>query len=527
MIWRLGLILVATGVTAHAQAILPDKTLVYCSEGSPTGFDPSQSTSLTDATVTEAIYNNLVQFDLESLKVKPSLATDWRISPDGRIYTFHLRRGVKFHTTPWFKPRRTFNADDVLFTFERMHNPQMPFQKAYPTVSLYYFYTGLDKIIKSIEAPDPYTVRFTLNTPHAPFLSNLADSSTAILSAEYAAQLLKAGKPAEINQKPVGTGPFIFHAYEKDAKIILVGNRQYWHPDDVQLSRLIFAITPDTVVRSAKLKKNECQVSIYPHPIDIAVLQTDPDFLLLSQLQSMSYVAYNTEHKPLGDVRVRRALDMAIDKQAIIQSVYEGHAQVAVAPLLPFYQAYDNNLKDAPRDLKQAQALLAQAGYPDGLSLRLLISTQNRPYNPNPKLMAEMIQADWAKIGVKAKIVIYEFGALLARARRGEHDAILMGSINVSNDPDEWFADLRCGQHMESKWCAPLFDNAVQQARQTTEMAKRTAFYLQAQQIFKREQPLTPIAYPLTYQPISKNVTHFKMNPFAAVSFAGVGIHTP
>jgi dipeptide transport system substrate-binding protein len=337
--------------------------------------------------------------------------------------------------------------------------------------------------------------------------------------------LLKAGKPAEINQKPVGTGPFIFNAYEKDAKIILIGNRQYWNSDDAQLSKLIFAITPDATVRTQKLKKNECQVSSYPRATDIAVLQTDHNFLLFSQLQSMSYVAYNTEHKPLGDVRVRRALDMAINKQAIIQSVYEGHAQAAVAPLSPLYWSYDNNLKDAPRDLKQAQALLAQAGYPDGLSLRLLISSQSRPYNPNPKLMAEMIQADWAKIGVQAKIVVYEFGEFLARARKGEHDVALLGKIGGSNDPDDWFAYLRCNQDNESKWCAPLFDNAVQQARQTTDMVKRTRFYLQAQQIFKREQPLTPIAYPLTYQPVSKNVTHFKMNPFGPVSFVGVGIN--
>jgi len=402
----------------------------------------------------------------------------------------------------------------------------MPFRSAYPTEFPYWHFTGFDKLISKIEAPDLYTVRFVLQSVNAPFLSHLAAPSASILSAEYAAQLLKAGKPSEINWKPIGTGPFILRAYFKDAALYFDGNPAYWKPADVQLSKLIFSITPDATVRTQKLKANECQVSVYPRPIDIAALRADQNLSVLSQPQGLSYLAYNVQHKPLDDVRVRRALDMAINKQALVDAVYAGHAQIAVAPMSPLQWSYDDTLQDAPRDLKQAKAWLAQAGYPDGFALSLWMPPQ-RAYNPNPKLMAEMIQADWAKIGVNAKIVSYEWGEYIRRGSKGEHDAMIIGEIGSPSDPDIWFIYLVCSMVRSgnfSKWCFKPFDELVKQARQTTDRGKRTQFYLQAQRMFKREQPFTPIAYPTVYQPIHKNVTGFKINPFGPTQFSGVGL---
>ncbi len=364
--------------TQRTYAALPDKTLVYCSEGSPAGFDPGQYQSSVEYSASaETLYNRLVDFDFNYMppKIQPSLAERWSISEDGRVYTFYLRHGVKFHTTPWFKPTRAFNAEDVLFTFHRMQNSNMPFRRAYPTEFPYWHFTGLDKIISKIEIPnrsDPFIVRFTLNSANAPFLSNLAIPPASILSAEYAVQLLKAGRPSEINRKPVGTGPFIFEKYIKDVTVYFKGNPDYWKPEDVQLSRLVFAITPDAAVRTQKLKVNECQISIYPRPADILVLQASSNLKRLSQPAfAYSYLGYNVTHPPLNDARVRRALDMAINKKAIIRTVFEGHAQAAVAPMPPLQWSYDKSLKDAPRDFKKAKALLAQAGYPNGFSISL------------------------------------------------------------------------------------------------------------------------------------------------------------
>ncbi len=515
---------------SNSVAAIPDKTLAYCFEASPTGFDANQARTNPDFTVSSVIlYNRLVDFERGGTKIEPSLAERWDISEDGKVYTFHLRRGVKFHTTPWFKPTRDFNAEDVLFTFERMRKLNMSFRKAYPVEFTVFHHSSLDKIISKIEALDKgHTVRFTLNTVHAPFLSKLAAPFTSILSAEYAAQLLKEGNPSDISWKPIGTGPFIFEKYVKDATIRFNGNPEYWKLNDVQLSKLIFDITPDAAVRMQKLKANECQVVTDPRLTDIPAFERDPDFQVLSQTSfTISYLAYNAMHKPLNDVRVRRALDMAIDKKAIIDQVYEGRAQTAVAPM-PLLWSYDKTLQDAPRDLKEAKRLLTQAGYPNGFALPLWTHPP-RPYNPNPRLMAEMIQSDWKKIDVKAEIVTYELVEHVKRSINGEHDALLTGIVSsIIPDPDHWFRVFSCTEIGKgfnvSRWCNPSFDDLIQRATKTLDITERSRLYTQAQKLLKREQPITPIAHATNYQVISKRVTGFKINPLGLTIFSGVGL---
>ncbi|WP_042687323.1 ABC transporter substrate-binding protein [Candidatus Glomeribacter gigasporarum] len=511
-------------------AAIPDKTLTYCFEVSPTGFDANQSETIPAHTASAAsLYNRLIEFGRGGTKLEPGLAESWDISKDGKVYTFHLRRGVQFHSTPWFKPTREFNAEDVLFTFERMRNPNMPFRKAYPTEFTDFHSAGLDKIISKIEALNPYTVRFVLHKALAPFWLNLAAPTSSILSAEYAAKLLKEGHPSEISWKPIGTGPFIFQEYIKDATIRFKGNPEYWKPNDVQLSRLIFDITPDAAVRMQKLRANECQVVTSPRLTDIPAFERDPNFQVLNQPGfNVSFLAYNTTHKPLDDVRIRRALDMAIDKQAIIDQVYEGRAQIAIAPMSPLQWSYDKTLKDTPRDLKQAKALLEQAGYPNGFEIALWTPPQ-RSYNPNPQLMAAMIQSDWKKIGIKTKIVTYEWAEYIKRANHGEHDALILGIVSSIPEPDLWLGGRAFGtttrnDYSFSRWSSVLFDDLIDRATQTLDIAERTRLYTQAQKIFKQEQPVTPIAYATDDAVVNKRVTGFKINPLGPTVFSGVGL---
>ncbi len=514
----------------NTHALEPQRTLVYCSEGSPAGFDAAQYTSSVDFVASSTtLYNQLVQFKRGETQVEPGLATHWEISPNGLIYTFHLRPGVKFHTTSYFKPTRDFNADDVLFTFNRMRDPSMPFQQAYPVQFPYFTDMGLNKNIAKIEKLDPYTVRFTLHKVDAPFLQDIAMPFASILSAEYAEKLLAAGKASDINWHPIGTGPFIFRSYIRDSTIRYVGNLEYWKKGAVRLNNLIFSITVDPAVRVQKLKRNECQVMSYPRPADIVSLKTEKHLALPNQVGfNLGYVAYNTEHKPLNQTLVRRALDMAINKKAIIQAVYGGVGQVAHAPMPPTQWSYDKTLKDAPYDLQAAKALLTQAGYPQGFSISLWAMPVQRPYNPNARLMAEMIQADWAKIGVQAKIVTYEWGEYIKRAHSGEHDTVLIGWTGDNGDPDNWLSVLLSCNAVNgtnfSRWCYQPFDAVLTQARQTTDQAKREVLYRQAQQIFKREVPFTPIGHSTVYQPINKQVSNFKIDPFGLTRFSGVGV---
>jgi dipeptide transport system substrate-binding protein len=518
------------GVANLAHAAIPNKTLVYCSEGSPAGFDPAQYTTGTDFTAnTFTVYNRLVEFERGGTKVEPGLAESWDVSPDGKTYTFHLRHGVKFQTTSFFKPTREFNADDVIFTFERMLDPNQPFRKAYPVSFPYFTDMGLDKLITKVEKVDPYTVKFTLSQPNAPFIQNIAMEYASILSAEYGDQLLKAGKASDINQYPVGTGPFIFKSYTKDATIRFDGNPDYWKPGAVKISKLIFSITPDAGVRVQKLKRDECQVMSYPRPADIAPLKAEPDIAMPSQPGfNLGYLSYNVTHKPLDNVAVRKALDEAINKKAIIDSVYQGAGQPATNPMPPTQWSYDRSLKGQTYDPAAAKAALAKAGFPNGFNITLWAMPVQRAYNPNARLMAEMIQADWAKIGVKAQIVTYEWGEYIKRAHAGEDDSMLIGWTGDNGDPDNWLGTLLGCEAVNGnnfgKWCYKPFDDLIQKARETSDQGQRTKLYEQAQQIFEQQLPFSPIAHSTVYQPVSKKVTDIRIEPLGYLRFDGVGL---
>ncbi|MGE6386537.1 ABC transporter substrate-binding protein [Pseudomonas sp. NPDC078416] len=529
----LGAGLIASAPFAHAAS-----NLVFCSEGSPAGFDPGQYTTGTDFDASaETVFNRLSQFERGGTAVIPGLATSWDVAPDGLTYTFHLREGVKFHTTPYFKPTRTFNADDVLFTFNRMINKDDPFRKAYPTEFPYFTDMAMDTNITKIEKVDDHTVKMTLGTVDAAFIQNLAMSFASIQSAEYAAQLLKEGKPEDINQKPIGTGPFVFKSYQKDSNIRFTGNKDYWKPEDVKVDNLIFAITTDASVRVQKLKKGECQITAYPRPADLATLKADPALKMPDQAGfNLGYIAYNVMPKikgedkpnPLADLKVRQALDMAVDKKAIIDAVYQGAGQLAVNAMPPTQWSYDTTIKDAPFDVTKAKELLKQAGVKEGTEITLWAMPVQRPYNPNAKLMAEMLQNDWKKIGINAKIVSYEWGEYIKRAKAGENGAMLIGWSGDNGDPDNWLGTLfgcdALNGNNFAKWCDKPFDTLIHQAKETTDQAKRTELYKQAQHLLKDAVPMTPIAHSTVYQPMRKEVQDFKISPFGLNSFYGVSV---
>ncbi|WP_419761286.1 ABC transporter substrate-binding protein [Pseudomonas fulva] len=502
--------------------------LVYCSEGSPGGFDPGQYTTGTDFdAASETIFNRLAEFERGGTKAQPSLASSWDISEDGLTYTFHLREGVKFHTTEYFNPTRDFNADDVLFTFQRMLDRNHPFRKAYPSEFPYFTDMGLDKNIAKVEKTDDKTVVFTLNAVDAAFVQNLAMSFAAVHSAEYADQLLKAGKAADINQKPVGTGPFVFSRYQKDAVIRFKGNKEYWAPELVKIDNLIFSINTDASVRAQKLRAGECHVTLNPRPADLKALQADKNLNVPTEPgYNVGYIAYNVTRAPFDKLEVRQALDMAVNKSAIIDAVYQGAGQLAVNGMPPTQWSYDESIKDAAYDPEKAKQLLKAAGVKEGTEITLWAMPVQRPYNPNARLMAEMLQSDWAKVGIKARIVSYEWGEYIKRAHAGEHDAMLIGWTGDNGDPDNWLGTLYGCASVDgnnfSKWCDAEYDKLVVAAKRVTDQEQRSELYRQAQVVLKREVPITPIAHSTVYQPMRTSVKGFQISPFGRNSFIGV-----
>ena len=251
------------------------KTLVYCSEGSPENFTPAINTTGTSFDAARPVYNRLTEFKRGTTEVVPGLAESWEVTDGGKTITFHLRKGVKFHSMKDFKPTRDFNADDVLFSINRQWKTDNPYYKVSGGKYDYFDDMDMAKLLDTVEKTDDYTVVMKLKTPNVAILANLAMDFMAIGSAEYADFLLKKGTPEQFDQAPVGTGPFSFVAYQKDSVIRFKANKDYYG-EKALVDDLVFAITPDATARYAKLKAGECHVNAYPRPADLEEMEKDP-----------------------------------------------------------------------------------------------------------------------------------------------------------------------------------------------------------------------------------------------------------
>ena len=504
------------------------KTLVYCSEGSPENFYPGINTTGTSFDVTEQIYDGLVNFERGGTKVVPALAESWTVSKDGLEYVFHLRKGVKWQNTKYFQPTRDFNADDVLFMIERQWKEDNPYFKVTSPNHSYFNDMGMPKLLKAVEKVDAYTVKFTLNKAEAPFLADLAMQWAGIQSKEYADAMLKAGTPEKIDQEPVGTGPFALVQYQKDAIVRFKAHPAYW-AGKAKIDDLIFSITPDASVRWAKVQKAECHVMPYPNPADLDSIRKDAQVQVLEQAGlNVGYLAYNTTKKPFDDVRVRKAINMAIDKAAIISAVYLGTAVAAVNPIPPSMWAYNKAIKDDAFNPAEAKKLLAAAGYPNGFVTDLWAMPVQRPYNPNAKRIAELMQADLAKIGVTAEIKSFEWGEYRKRMQAGEHQMGMLGWTGDNGDPDNFLDTLlgcdaaKTNGSNVAKFCYQPYEEVVSKAKVVTSIAERTKLYEQAQRIFKEQAPWFTIAHAVQIKPIRKEVLDFRLSPFGRHTFYGV-----
>ncbi len=513
-----------------AMAPAAAKTLVYCSEGSPENFYPGVNTTGTSFDVTEQIYDNIVDFERGGTKVVPGLAESWTVSKDGLEYTFKLRKGVKWQSNKNFKPSRDFNADDILFTIERQWKENDPYFKVTSPNHAYFGDMGMPALLKSVDKVDEYTVKFTLNKPEAPFLANMAMQWAGIQSKEYAIAMLKAGTPEKIDQDPLGTGPFQLVQYQKDAIVRFKAFAQHY-AGKAKIDDLIFAITPDASVRWAKLQKGECHVMPYPNPADLDAMRKDANVTMMEQPGlNVGYLAYNTTKKPFDDVRVRKAINMAIDKKAIVSAVYLSTGIPATNPIPPGQWSYNKAIKDDAFNPTEAKKLLAAAGYPNGFATDLWAMPVQRPYNPNAKRIAELMQADLAKVGVKAEIKSFEWGEYRKRMQSGEHQMGMLGWTGDNGDPDNFLNTLLgCSSAKQNgsnvaKFCHQPFEDLVQKAKVVSNPAERTKLYEKAQVIFKEQAPWFTIAHAVQLAPVRKEVIDFKLSPFARHTFRGVDI---
>lgn len=532
-----GTAVLALAVAQLFAAPAEARPLVYCAEASPRSFDPHQQIAMSDSDAVNPIYNRLIELERGSAMLVPALAESWEVSDDSTVFTLHLRKGVKWQSNEHFTPTRDFNADDVVFSFQRMMDQEDPYYKLADGSFGTFTGMGLDKALKSVEKLDDHTVRFTLAAPDVSFLALLSTEGLSIISAEYAAKLLADGTPELIAEAPIGTGAFQFVAFERDAQIRFKAFPDHWARaaglDDrtAKVDDLIFAITPDPAVRFAKLRSGECDIMRFPNPADIKIAREDPG-VVVHELPSVDYgfVAYNVEKKPFDDQRVRMALSLAINKDAIIDSVYQGEVGSLPGSLIPpGMLGHDPSIGPIPYDPAQAKALLAEAGYADGFKTTLWAMPVVRAYMPNAQRAAELIQADWAQIGVDVSILTFDWGEYLERSKNGDHEAVILGLNYDYPDPGSvviwgWSCDSAKVGFNRSRWCHKEFDDAILGAARTADDAKREALYKEASRIFNEEVPATMLAYARFVAFTRPEVEGYKITPVGGQPFFGVSL---
>ncbi len=520
-------LLSATALVAAFAGAAEAKTLVYCSEASPANFDPGTTTGGNDFDASSrTIYSRLVEFKHGGTEIEPGLADSWDISSDGLTYTFHLHPGVKFQTTDYFKPTRDLNADDVIFSFTRQQDDKSPWFTYLPNLS-YDYYQGMDmpKFIKSWEKVDDLTVKLTLNEPNAPMLANLGMDFASIMSKEYADQLQAAGTLADFASKPVGTGPFQFVDYQLDSVIRYSAFPDFYKGKE-KIDDLIFAITPDATTRMQKIAAGECDIMPYPNPADVPALKANADLVVLDQAGlNIGYMSYNTTQPPFDKPEVRHALNQAIDRDALIKALFQEAGAIPADNLIPpTMWSWNKDVKAEAYDPEAAKKVLADAGV---TTIDLWASDRVRPYNPNFARAAELIQADWAKVGVTATITTEEWTKYREDGKKKDRPgAFQIGWSGDNGDPDNFFATLfscsAIGVSNYSSWCNQDFEALIQKAKTTSDIAERTKLYEEAQVIFAKEAPAFLLAHSQVYAVTRKGVTGFMMDPLGLHRFDGV-----
>ena len=412
--------LLATGaMNAPATAQTPPGVLVVGQIAEPKALDPAAVTAVNDFRILMNVYDGLVRYKSGTLEVEPALATDWDISDDGTVYTFTLRDGVTFHDGA------AFDAEAVKFNFDRMLDESHPFYDTGP-FPLAFFFSAVD----TVEAVDDMTVRFTLNGPYAPFLSNLAYPTGLIVSPAAVEQ-----HGADFGRNPSGTGPFRFVEWRSNEAVVVERNPDYWDGAS-SLEAVVSRPITDANTRVAEMLAGGIDLMVEVPPVALSEFQGDAFTVSEQAGPHVWFLILNAKEGPFANKLVRQAANYAINKAALVNDVLEGTAEVAAGPTPPaFAWAYNETLEPYPYDPDKARALLAEAGA-EGAELTFFV-TEGGSGMLDPVAMGTAIQADLEAVGLDVKIETYEWNTFLGEVNPGlEGKADMAEMAWMTNDPD-------------------------------------------------------------------------------------------
>ncbi|MBS14807.1 MAG: ABC transporter substrate-binding protein [Gemmatimonadetes bacterium] len=494
-------------------------TLVFGRGGDSVGLDPALETDGESFKVADNIYDTLVRFADESTSLEPSLAESWTVSEDRLTWTFKLRSGVTFHDGT------AFNADAVVFSLGRQFKADHPFHKVEGAYQ-YWNSMSMSEIVKDVRAVDDLTVEIELFRPNAPFLSNLAMNFSAIVSPTA---VQKHGD--DYARNPVGTGPFKFAEWVKDDRVVLVRNPDYWDGAPT-VERLVFRSIPENSVRLIALSQGAVHGMDNLVPDFVSNISGNAKLKLLKQPgMNVGYLAMNMDKQPFHVLKVRRAINHAINKQAMVDNLYQGMAQPAVNPIPPTMWSYHEGIVGYHYDPALAKRLLAEAGYPNGFKTTLWAMPVPRPYMPQPLKIAQAIQADLLAVGIEAEIVTYEWGTYLDKVQRGQHDMALLGWTGDNGDPDNFLYVLldksatAFPANNIAFYRSEELHKVLVDAQLEIDTANRTNLYRRAQEIVHQDAPWVPLVHATQTAAFSSSVSGFKLQPTGSKYFHRVRLN--
>jgi peptide/nickel transport system substrate-binding protein len=466
-----------------------NETLIYAQSEDPKTLDPINTDIAEAVHVITNVFDTLVTYDDKTSEIVPSLAEKWETSNDGLSWTFHLRKGVKFHDGA------TMTASEVKTSFERLLANEHPlvYDTARPYQSAY-------SMIRAIETPDELTVIFRLKHPSAVFLSNLAMFCGSVVSPTA---LEKLGQ--EFADKPVGTGPFQVTKWTRDQQLVLSRFDDHWR-GPAKLKNIIFVPVRESATRLQRLQRGEINLADNLSPSELSVLAKDPA-MTVQEVDGMNvcYLSMQTEKKPLDNVKIRRAIWLAIDKQGLIQVGYTGHAQPAKTMVPPTMWGHHQKLEDRTLDLAEAKRMMNEASQEAGFSLPLRLSlaipNQARTYMPRPVEMADYLKDSLLQIGIHVSVVGRDVNQHFKALMAGEHELALAGWNSDNADPDNFLYSLLDPDNISdagnnlSRWRHDRFHELLLSGQKEMDRDSRLALYLEAQEIVLAEAPVVPLVH--------------------------------
>ncbi len=501
--------LASFGAQIPAQAATPVQggTLSIEVSADPVGLDPAVTLDNDSGYILGTLYDGLTAYGVGNTKVVPGLAKSWQITNGGKTYIFNLRQGVKFSDgTP-------FNAQAVAFWVDHMINPKNPAYYAnLKGISTFVPFTWGN--VTGTKILGTYKIAINMTQPNGEFLADLAMVWNGVTSPK----MLKTYR-TDAWQHPAGTGPFEFVRWVKGQYVEVKANPHYWGGKP-HVSTILFKIIPDQSAQLLSLKTGAVQILTDVAPSEIPTIKGAKTLKLLAEPGlDDNYISLPVQTGPFKSLLVRQAVNYAVDKAAIDQSLYGGYAQVMNSPLPTVAFAYDKSIPAYPYNVAKAKQLMKQAGYPNGFSFEMDVYNNARGYNPigGPEL-AVAIQQYLKVIGINLKLNILDPATWLGQARsNGFNKMSLAGWTGDNGDPDDMISPLFNGNAFLtgnfSHYNNPTVNQDFAKALLTSVPSQRAAYYDVIQKQIMHDAPAIFLNYTDLMRAQSTSVHGFVPNP--------------